>query len=145
MHGGTVKELFNVLTPRDAFARIEPYLTGPRATERLPVERALGRVLAEDLRSPGDLPSFRRSTMDGFAVRAADTFGASEGLPGYLTLVGDVLMGDAPTRALHQGECVRIATGGMLPPAADAVVMVEQTQEVGATVEVLRAVAPGEN
>ena len=105
MHGGTVKELFNVLTPRDAFARIEPYLTGPRATERLPVERALGRVLAEDLRSPGDLPSFRRSTMDGFAVRAADTFGASEGLPAYLTVVGEVFMGQAPTvspAAVHE-------------------------------------------
>src|SRR5918998_3125369 len=112
MHGGTVKELFNVLTPRDAFARIEPYLTGPRATERLPVERALGRVLAEDLRSPGDLPSFRRSTMDGFAVRAADTFGASEGLPAYLTVVGEVLMGQAPTISPRSGETVRIATGG---------------------------------
>ena len=146
MHGGGVKELFNVLTPRDAFARIEPYLSGPRATERLPVERALGRVLAEDLRSPGDLPSFRRSTMDGFAVRAADTFGASEGLPAYLTVVGEVFMGQAPTVSPGSAETVRIATGGVVPDGADAVVMVEHTQDVDAsTIEVLRSVAPGEH
>jgi molybdopterin molybdotransferase len=97
------------------------------------------------LRSPSHLPTFRRSTMDGFAVRAADTFGASEGLPGYLKLVGDVLMGTAPSMVLGTGECTRIATGGMLPEGGDAVVMIEQTQEVSSTIEVLRAVAPGEN
>src|SRR5918996_1280882 len=102
-HGhGAVKELFNVLTPGDAFARLAPYLHGPRATERVRTEQALGRVLAEDLRSPGSLPTFRRSTMDGFAVRAADTFGASEGLPAYLTVIGEVLMG----RPVAPGEHV---------------------------------------
>src|SRR5215210_4942966 len=84
--------------------------------------------------------------MDGFAVRAADTFGATEGLPAYLEVVDEVLMGRAPGKPLGVGECARIATGGMLPGDADAVVMVEQTQEVGpTTIEVLRAVAPGEN
>lgn len=146
MHGGTVKELFNVLTPRDAFARLAPYLRGPRAVERVRTASALGRVLAEDLRSPGSLPTFRRSTMDGFAVRAADTFGASEGLPAYLTVVDEVLMGRPAERDPGTGEAVRIATGGMLPDAADAVVMVEHTQEVdGSTIEVVRAVAPGEH
>jgi molybdopterin molybdotransferase len=146
MHGGAVKELFNVLTPRDAFARLEPMLRGPRATERIATASALGRVLAEDLRSPGPLPTFPRSTMDGFAVRAADTFGASEGLPAYLTVVGEVLMGRPAERGPRLGEAVVIATGGMLPDGADAVVMVENTQDVdGQTIEVLRAVAPGEN
>jgi molybdopterin molybdotransferase len=84
--------------------------------------------------------------MDGFAVRAADTFGASEGVPAYLEVVGEVLMGRAPSVQLEVGQCARIATGGMLPPGADAVVMVEQTQEVGpTTVEAYRAVAAGEN
>jgi molybdopterin molybdotransferase len=84
--------------------------------------------------------------MDGFAVRAADTFGASEGLPAYLQVVGEVLMGRVPELTLGSGQCARIATGGMLPPGADAVVMVELTQEVGAdTIEALRPVAPGEN
>src|SRR5918997_1014078 len=142
MQPGAVKELFNVLTPRDAFARLAPYLRGPRATERVRTEQALGRVLADDLRSPGDLPTFRRSTMDGFAVRAADTFGASEGLPAYLTVVGEVFMGQAPTVSPGSGETVRIATGGAVPEGADAVVMVEHTQDVDpTTIEVLRSVA----
>jgi molybdopterin molybdotransferase len=112
----------------------------------VPTAEALDRVLAEDVASPAELPTFRRSTMDGFAVRAADTFGATEGLPAYLEVVDDVAMGHAATRALAIGECARIATGGMLPEGSDAVVMVEQTQEVGpTTIEALRAVAAGEN
>jgi len=146
MHGGAVKELFNVLTPGDAFARLDGYLRGPRSTERIATASALGRVLAEELRSPGPLPTFPRSTMDGFAVRAADTFGASEGLPAYLNVVGEVLMGRPAERGPRMAEAVRIATGGMLPEGADAVVMVENTQDVDAnTIEVLRSVAPGEN
>ena len=146
MHAGAVKELFNVLTTADAFERLRPHLRGPRGVERVPTADALGRVLAEDLTSPGDLPTFRRSTMDGFAVRAADTFGASEGLPAYLTVVGEVLMGRPAERSPRLGEAVRIATGGMIPDGADAVVMVEHTQEVDpTTIEVLRPVAPGEH
>jgi molybdopterin molybdotransferase len=146
MHAGALKELFNVLTPGDAFARLAPYLRGPRASERIRTEHALGRVLAEDLHSPGSLPTFRRSTMDGFAVRAADTFGSSEALPAYLTVIDEVLMGRPAERSPRLGEAVRIATGGMLPDDADAVVMVENTQDVDeSTIEVLRPVAPGEN
>jgi molybdopterin molybdotransferase len=146
MHGPAVKEFFNVLTPHDALARLVPMLHGPRATERIATAAALGRVLAEDLHAPGPLPTFPRSTMDGFAVRAADTFGASEGLPAYLTVVGEILMGQPAERGPRLGEALGIATGGMLPDGADAVVMVENTQDVdGQTIEVLRAVAPGEN
>jgi molybdopterin molybdotransferase len=146
MHAHGLKELFNVLTPDDAFAKLAPYLHGPRATERIRTQEALGRVLAEDLHSTGSLPTFRRSTMDGFAVRAADTFGSSEALPAYLTVIDEVLMGRPAERSPKLGEAVRIATGGMLPDGADAVVMVENTQDVdGSTIEVLRPVAPGEN
>jgi molybdopterin molybdotransferase len=146
MHPGALKELFNVLTPRDAFEKLAGYLHGPRATERVRTQDALGRVLAEDLRSPGSLPTFRRSTMDGFAVRAVDTFGVSEALPGYFTVIDEVLMGRPAERSPRLGEAVRIATGGMLPDGADAVVMVENTQDVDAsTIEVLRPAAPGEN
>jgi molybdopterin molybdotransferase len=146
MHGGAVKELFHVLTPGDALARLDGYLHGPRATERIATASALGRILAEDLHAPGPLPTFPRSTMDGFAVRAADTFGSSEGLPAYLTVIGEVLMGHPAERSPRLGEAVTIATGGMLPDGADAVVMVENTQDVdGSMIEVLRAVAPGEN
>ena len=142
----TTSELFNVRTPTDALALLLEHLPREVAVERVATRNALDRVLAEDLFAPGDLPAFARSTMDGFAVRAVDTFGASEGLPAYLDLVGEVFMGRAPEITLGVGQCARIATGGMLPASADAVVMVEQTQEAGGgTIEVLRAVAPGEN
>jgi molybdopterin molybdotransferase len=143
----THTELFNVRTPPDALSVLLEHLpcARPRA-ERVRTADALDRVLAEELTSPSDLPTFPRSTMDGFAVRAADTFGASEGVPAYLEVAGEVLMGRAPTLELGLGECARIATGGMLPAGADAVIMVEQTQEVGpTTIEAYRAVAAGEN
>ncbi len=142
----TSRELFNVRTPPDALRMLLEQLPAETAVEDVDTDSALDRVLARDVASPADLPTFARSTMDGFAVRATDTFGASEGLPAYLRLVGEVLMGRAADADLTTGDCVRIATGGMLPPAADAVVMVEQTQEASdGTIEVLRAVAPGEN
>lgn len=140
------RELFNVQTPPDALALLLQQLPVEVRSEQVSTARALGRVLTENIAAPSDLPTFRRSTMDGFAVRAADTYGASEALPAYLDLVDEVLMGHAATRPLELGQSARIATGGMLPPGADAVVMVEQTQEAGpATIEAMRAVAPGEN
>jgi molybdopterin molybdotransferase len=142
----TTRELFNVRTPPDALSVLLGQLPARVQIEEVPTWEALDRVLSEDVHAPGDLPTFRRSTMDGFAVRAADTFGATEGLPAYLEIVDEVFMGRAPRTALGTGQCARIATGGMLPDHADAVVMVEQTQEVGpSTIEALRAVAPGEN
>lgn len=140
------RELFNVRTPPDALRILLEALPPRTEHETIATAGALDRVLAEDIRAPGELPTFRRSTMDGFAVRAADTFGATEGLPAYLEVVEDIPMGHVPSRMLAVGQCARIATGGMLPEGSDAVVMVEQTQEVGpTTIEVLRAVAPGES
>jgi molybdopterin molybdotransferase len=110
------------------------------------ISEAGGLVLDEDVVCPADLPPFDRSIMDGFAVRAEDTFGASEGLPAYLKLAGEVVMGEEPTVSLSHQQAAAIPTGGMLPAGADAVVMVEHTQPWGEdTVEVLRPVAPGEN
>jgi molybdopterin molybdotransferase len=88
-------------------------------------------VTAEDIRAPQPLPDFRRSTVDGFAVRARDTYGASDSLPVYLVLAGEVPMGTEPGSVLRAGECMTIHTGGMLPEGADAVVMLEYTQTVG--------------
>jgi molybdopterin molybdotransferase len=144
--GTAPRELFHVLTPREAAATLAAHLAPAPRAERTPTAGALGRVLAAELDAPEDLPGFARSTMDGLAVRAADTFGASEGLPAYLTVRGEVLMGSPPPEEVGPGEALRIATGGMIPAGADAVVMVEHTQEVdAATVEVVRPVAPGEN
>ena len=98
--------------------------------ETIDTSRALGRVLAADVRAPHPLPEFPRSTVDGFAVRARDTFGASESLPGYLTLAGEIPMGAAPDFALTTGTCALIHTGGMLPEGADAVLMLEYAQRI---------------
>jgi len=114
--------------------------------ERIKTLNSLGRVTTEAIHSPIPLPTFPRSTVDGYAVRAADTFGASESLPAYLRVIGEILMGSSPGFDINPGETGLIHTGGMLPEACNAVVMIEHTQSVGAdTVEILRSVAVGEN
>lgn len=140
----TVKAFFRVVTTDEARARIAAF--DAVATESIRAADALDRVLARDLVAAVDLPHFHRANMDGYAVRAQDTFGASASIPVYLKLVGAVEMGQEAKRAIRKGEAVRIATGGMLPPGADAVVMIEYTEEVGdGTVEAQRSVAPWEN
>jgi molybdopterin molybdotransferase len=107
---------------------------------------AAGRLLARDVVSTVDLPGFARSTMDGYAVRAADTFGASDSLPALLAMAGEVHMGEIAQVDLPRHSCVRVATGSMLPAEVDAVVMVELTEELDdTTMAILRPVAPGEN
>ncbi len=118
----------------------------PVGTEEVALTEAWGRVLARALPAPENVPAFPRAGMDGYAVRAADTFGATPGLPQYLELVGEVPMGVAPALAVGPGQAVRIATGGMLPAEADAVVMVEYAEELpDGSLEVRRPVAPGDN
>jgi len=114
--------------------------------ETLLLDQALGRVLADDLAATEDLPPFARATMDGFAVRAASTFGAGEGSPAWLRICGQVAMGESPAFEVGPGEAARIATGGVLPTGADSVVMIEHTAAVDETaIEVYRSVAPGQN
>jgi molybdopterin molybdotransferase len=113
---------------------------------RIPIEQSFGRVLSEQISSPEDLPAFSRSTVDGFAVNSSDTFGATEGMPGYLTVSREILMGERPDFTLTRGRAAKIATGGMLPGGADAVVMLEHVQYADKDlIEVLRPAAPGEN
>src|SRR5436190_14487093 len=102
-------------------------------TETVPLAEARARVAAREIAAPHDLPEFDRSVVDGFAVRAADTFGASAGLPSALELLGEVRMGESATEPVRAGGCFRIATGGMLPPDGDAVVMVEHADGVDET------------
>ncbi len=144
MHGS--KELFQVVTPAEAWQRFREHLHPHVRSTRVPTVDALDRVLAEDIFAPHDLPYFRRSTVDGYAVAAQDTYGASPGLPAFLTVVGEVPMGEAPQVDVGVGEAVLVHTGGMLPESADAVVMLENTQPVGEDgIEVFHPVAPGEN
>jgi molybdopterin molybdotransferase len=106
---------------------------------------AAGRVLAEDVYASCDIPGFRRSTVDGYAVLAADTAGAGEAIPVFLKLAGSVSMGKPADFAIRPGECAYVPTGGMLPAGADAVVMVEytETMPVCETIAVYEAAAPG--
>jgi molybdopterin molybdotransferase len=139
-----LKTFFQVVTPEEAKKILLQVL--PVEAETIETVRARGRVLSEDLYSQVDLPHFHRAAMDGYAVRAKDTFGASATLPAYLKLAGTVEMGKEATHPIASGETVRISTGGMLPPASDAVVMVEYTEEVGnQTVEIQRGVSPWQN
>ncbi len=96
-------------------------------SETVKLSDSVGRVLFKDVFSKEDVPSFNRSTVDGFAVKAADTFGSSESMPAQLNIVGEILMGEEAELKIKDGECVRISTGGMLPEGADSVVMVENT------------------
>ena len=117
----------------------------PARAEAVSLQNAPGRVTAGDIFAPEELPSFSRSTMDGYAVRSNDTFGASEGLPALLNVRGNILMGKEPPGELGPGEAMSIPTGGMLPRGSDSVVMVEYCEKLGDGVAVLRPVAPLEN
>ena len=140
-------ELFNLLPPDKAVAVLLERISGIRMnSETVPVSSALDRVTTRHYASPAGLPAFARSAMDGYSVRAADTFGANDGLPAYLDVVGEVPMGRAPQVTLGPGHAAVTYTGGMLAEGADAVVMVEHTHSVGeTTIEIVRSVAPGEN
>ena len=139
-------QLFNVLAPDAAFQVLRERLSPKIEKELVPTHEALGRVTAGEICSPEDLPAFPRSTMDGFSVRSSDTFGASEGLPAYLEVVGEVAAGRPTGVDVAPGQAAVAFTGGALANGADAVVMVEHTQGVDeATIEVVRPVAPGEN
>jgi molybdopterin molybdotransferase len=123
-------ELFDVHTPPDAWRTFSAAFRPTVCSERIAVVEALGRVLAAHLVAPHDLPSFPRSTVDGYAVVAQDTHGASDSLPAYLEVAGEVSMGQSAAVALDEGQCALVHTGGMIPADADAVVMVEHTQRV---------------
>ncbi len=123
--------------------RIGPVSPGQ---ETVSLVEALDRITAVPIISPEDLPAHARSTMDGFAVQAADTFGATVSLPSYLRITGEVAMGELPPQKVERGCCVRIATGGLLPSGTDAVVMLEHTVPVDETMlEVVKPVGVGSN
>jgi len=139
-------EFLTLHAPEAALNLLLAQLKEKSSLEWVEINRALGRVTAIPVMAVNPLPSFPRSTVDGYAVRAAETFGASESLPAYLYVVGEVPMGAAEVLELSQSSCVLIHTGGMLPKNADAVVMLEHTQIVRqGEVEILKAAAPGEN
>ena len=147
-------EFLRLVQPDEARERLLSHILAPlQDAEIVPTSEALSRVTAQPVTAPHALPEFPRSTVDGYAVRARDSFGASPAQPAYLELVGEIPMGLAAEVELGRGQCALIHTGGMLPGGADAVVMLEHVQlatgDIGTApsgeIEVLRAAAPGEN
>jgi molybdopterin molybdotransferase len=137
----------NVVTAGEALRLLRENLQRTSPVEKMTaIEEALGMVCSRDIVAPEDLPPFPRSTVDGFAVKAEDTFGATETMPAYLNVAQEIFMGESPCFSLSKGAAARIPTGGMLPAGADAAIMHEHVQPVDATmIEVLVPVVPGEN
>jgi molybdopterin molybdotransferase len=141
--GREQREFFAVRTVGEALAEFRP--ARRTGTDSVALDDAAGRVPAEPVRAGAALPGFARATVDGFAVRAADTYGVSDGQPGYLDIAGEARMGRPPDAELRPGTAIAIATGAPLPPGADAVVKVEHTQStLPAMIEVVRPATPGE-
>ncbi len=161
-------EFLTLLPPDEAREKLLSHLSAPTVDSvSMDVSSALGCITAADVFAPHPLPDFQRTTVDGYAVRARNTFGATDSLPAYLNLIGEVPMGDAPSFEIGAGQCALIHTGGMLPNGADAVVMLEYTQSIhhgehkdhgetpqknsvdsvakGSEIEIFKSVADGEN
>src|SRR5215470_18024657 len=139
------EQFLHVLDRDEAERRFRAAIdAAPRGTESVTLDAALGRVLAADVVSPVDVPSFDRSNVDGFAVVSDSTFGASEEVPYCLQLSEETIhTGVVPHTVIRSGAAVSIATGGMVPRGADAVVMVEHAEVRGNELHVARAVTPG--
>ena len=139
--------MLTVLTPQEAHDTIsKAFADSKTSSETVYITDCLGRTAFEDITSDEYVPGFDRSTVDGYAVRARDTFGCSDSIPALLTLSGEVLMGGEYTKTLQADTCVAVPTGGHVPEGADAVVMIEYTENYGdGTIGILKPTAPGDN
>jgi len=139
-----MKGFLRVQTPEELYKKLDRFKA--LSTEKVNIDDSLHRVLSEDIVSPINLPEFRRSTVDGFALKAKDTFGASEKNPAILRLIGEIPMGQLSDIETKDGEAVKVATGGMVPKGADAVEMVEYTEWVDShTLHAFKTLSPLEN
>ena len=138
--------MLQVKTPEEVLALIEEEFVPLMQQELVPLSGALGRILSEDIAATEYVPDFDRSTVDGYAVRARDTFGCTDAIPAILPLQAEVLMGEGADFELNPEECVAVPTGGALPKGADSVVMVEYTEDYGdGTIGISKSAAPGQN
>ena len=138
--------MLHVKTPEEVLALIETEFAPVAGVELVSLTAAMGRVLAEDIAATEYVPDFDRSTVDGYAVRARDTFGCTDSIPAILPLQGEVFMGEGAEFDLNPEECVAVPTGGALPTGADSVVMVEYTEDYGdGTIGISKSAAPGQN
>ena len=137
--------MLNVITVEEAIKILKDNFSESVQNETVLLDEAFGRIAAEDILSGEDVPSFSRSTMDGYALKAADTYGSGESMPAMLDIVGEILMGESADMTLESGKCIKISTGGMLPEGADAVIPVENTDEDNGLCLVYKSVSPFEN
>jgi len=138
--------MFHVRSVEETASLMKEYFSDyPIQTETLPIEEAFNRIIAQEVRSKENIPLFDRSSVDGYAVKAKDTFGASEAMPAQLLFKGSVQMGETPDFQLEEGECAYIPTGGELPQGADGIVMVEYSEDFDGEILLQKSVSPGEN
>lgn len=139
--------MLDVKTPAETLALIEQSFSPLLGhTEEISLESAAGRILAENITAEEYVPDFNRSTVDGYAVRARDTFGCSDAIPAILPLAGEIVMGEGAKEPLQPETCVYVPTGGAVPDNADSVVMIEYAEDYGdGSIGINKAVAPGEN
>lgn len=137
--------MLNVITVEEAIKILKNNFTVSSQTETVCLDEAFGRITAEDIFSGENVPSFSRSTMDGFALCAADTYGSGESMPAMLDIKGEILMGEGAHTPIKNGECFKISTGGMLPDGANAVIPVENTDEDNGACLIYKSVSPFEN
>ncbi len=139
--------MLQVKTPEEVLRLIhDAFRPIPELTESVPLSAAAGRTLSEDITAEEYVPDFNRSTVDGYAVRAADTFGCSDAIPAILPLQGEIRMGEDAGFELSHENCAYVPTGGALPRGADCAVMLEYTEDYGdGTIGILKPGAPGMN
>ena len=138
------KGFFKLKTPKDVYKIIETF--PELGNEIVNIKDSLNRMCFKDIYSDVDLPNFNRSTVDGYAIKAKDSFGASESTPVFFKIIGEIKMGEKADYTLNDGEAIRISTGGMLPQGSDAIVMLEYTNELDKnTLEARKSVSPLEN
>lgn len=139
--------MLQVKTPEEVLCLIhDKFRPVSELTEFVPISAAAGRILSEDIIAEEYVPDFNRSTVDGYAVRAADTFGCSDAIPAILSLQGEIRMGEDAGFALLRENCAYVPTGGALPEGADCAVMLEYTEDYGdGTIGILKPGAPGMN
>ncbi|WP_066072867.1 molybdopterin molybdotransferase MoeA [Neobacillus soli] len=138
-------QFFKVKTVEETLALIEENIPAIKQTEVRALEDALHFILAESVMAKENVPGFDRSTVDGYAVRAKDTYGSSESMPGFLNIAGEVKMGTVPDSEVKPGEAVYVPTGGMMPAGSDSVIMIEHCEELDSLLNTYKQVAPGEN
>lgn len=139
--------MLNVCTPEEALNLIHSEFYGKNGgAELISLDACLGRVISEDIIADELVPGFDRSTVDGYAVIASDTFGCSDAIPALLEQTGEVKMGEEASVELNGGDCVYVPTGGAIPGSADAVVMIEYAEAYGdGTIGISKPAAPGSN